>query len=333
MATLGTNVLTLADWAKRLDPSQTRIMAIIELLQQLNEILPDVLWKEGNLPTGDRTSIRTGLPTVYWRLLNQGTQPSKSTTAVVDNTCGMLDAWSEIDEELAILNGNPNELRLSESMAFLESLSQGMAQTMFYGDTSVNPERFLGLSARYSSLTGSPSSQNVINAGGTGTDNSSIWLVTWGEMQTMGIFPRGSTVGIKHDALGLQTVQDSTGIGTARLRAYQDHYIWKAGLVVKDWRYTVRICNIDISNLTTEAAAADLYKLIIRAIHHLPSRGIGKPMLYMNRTVREFLEIQGLEKAAYQLKVEEVAGTWITSIRGIPIRTCDQLLESETALT
>ena len=103
MATLAASVLTLADWAKRIDPDG-KTPKIVELLAQTNEILTDMLWKEGNLPTGERTTIRTGLPTVYWRSINQGTQPSKSTTAQIDESCGMLDAWSEVDKDLALLS-------------------------------------------------------------------------------------------------------------------------------------------------------------------------------------------------------------------------------------
>ena len=42
------------------------------------------MFKEGNLPTGERVIIRTGLPSVYWRALNQGIPNIKSTTAQID---------------------------------------------------------------------------------------------------------------------------------------------------------------------------------------------------------------------------------------------------------
>jgi len=67
MATLGTTVLTYADWAKRVEDGY-RIGTIIELLSQTNEILLDMLVLEGNLPTGHKTTVRTGLPTATWRL-------------------------------------------------------------------------------------------------------------------------------------------------------------------------------------------------------------------------------------------------------------------------
>jgi hypothetical protein len=104
-ATLATGALTLIDQAKRLDPDG-KVPVIVELLSQTNEVLDDMLFREGNLPTGHRTTIRTGLPTVYWRMLNQGIPPSKSQTAQVDENAGMLEAWSEVDKDLALLNGN-----------------------------------------------------------------------------------------------------------------------------------------------------------------------------------------------------------------------------------
>lgn len=149
MSTLGSNALTLADWAKRVDPDGKTPM-IVELLSQTNEILSDMLWIEGNLPTGHRTSVRTGLPTVAWKLLNQGVQPSKSTTAQIDEACGIMEAWSEIDKDLAELNGNTASFRLSEAQAFIEAMNQEMAQTLFYGNASISPEEFTGLSDRKS---------------------------------------------------------------------------------------------------------------------------------------------------------------------------------------
>ena len=166
MATLSTQNLTLADWAKRQDPNGN-IPMIAELLSQTNEILTDAVFKEGNLPTGDRVVIRTGLPNVYWRQLNQGVIGSKSTTAQVDEGVGMLEAYCEIDKALADLNGNTAQFRLSEDQAFLEAMNQEQAQTLFYGNTNSSPEEFLGLSTRYSDLS-AENGQNIISAGGSG---------------------------------------------------------------------------------------------------------------------------------------------------------------------
>lgn len=333
MATLASNALTLADWGKRIDPDG-KTSSIVELLSQTNEILDDMIWLEGNLPTGHRTTMRTGLPTVAWRLLNQGVQPSKSTTAQVDEQCGMLEAWSEVDKDLAMLNGNTSAFRLSEAQAFIEAMNIEQAQTLFYGNQGTAPEEFTGLSIRYSSTTAG-NGQNIIKAGGSGSDNTSIWLVCWGPQTIHGIFPKGSKAGLMHEDLGEVTVETSAGIAGTRLRAYQDHWQWKCGLAVKDWRYAVRIANIDVSNLVAKSSAADLIENMIKATHRIPSLGMGKCAFYMNRTVKQMLDIQRRDdvQTGGSLVYSEVDGKLIPSFRGIPIRTTDALLETEAAIS
>lgn len=225
MATLGANNATLADVAKRTDPDGSTA-DIVELLMQTNEVLTDMQWKEGNLTTGHRTTVRTGLPTVAWRLLNDGVQPSKSTTAQIDEACGKLEAWSEVDVAVANLNGNTAEFRLSEATAFIEAMNQEFSSTLFYGNSSTAPEEFTGLSIRYSDPSATNGS-NVIDAGGGGNDNMSIWLISWGMQTIHGIFPKGSTAGLQHHDHGEQTIETVGGSAAGkRMRAYQDQWVW-----------------------------------------------------------------------------------------------------------
>jgi hypothetical protein len=331
MATLGANVATLAEIAKRLDP-EGKVDKIVEMLSQTNDILLDMPFMEGNLPTGHRVTMRTGLPTVAWRLLNQGVASSKSTTAQVDEQCGMLEAWCEVDKDLAELNGNTGAFRLSEAKAFIEAMSQEMASTLFYGNVGLAPEEFTGLSARYSS-TSAANGQNIVSGSGAGSDNSSIWLVGWGEHSIYGIYPKGSKAGLTHEDLGLQTIETTSGVGGARMRAYQDHFQWKCGVALKDWRYTVRIPNIDISALVAKSSAADLIELMIKATHRHQNLSMGKPVFYMNRTVFQMLDIQRRDdvSAGGGLTYADVDGRRVAHFRGIPIRICDALVEATVA--
>lgn len=333
MSQLGSNVLTLADHAKRLDPNG-KVAKIVEMLSQNNEILQDIPFMEGNLVTGHQSTIRTGLPSVYWRLINQAVAPSKSTTAQVTEGCGMLEAWSEVDVELAKLAADQGAFRISEAKAFVEAMGQEMAQTLFYGNSSTAPEEFTGLAARYSSLAAA-NAQNIVTAGGAGSDNASIWLVSWGEDKLFGVFPKGSKAGLEHKDLGEQTIQGATGIAGSRMRAFQDQFIWKAGLVVKDWRHAVRIANIDVSNLVAKTSAADLIDKMIMAIHRLPVGSQSKASFYMNRTVKQMLDIQLRDDVSVggQLSYANVDGKPVMSFRGFPVKLCDQLLETEAAVS
>ena len=338
MATLSTTNLTLADWAKRTDPNGS-VPVVAELLSQTNEILQDAVFKEGNLPTGERVVIRTGLPTVYWRALNQGIPSSKSTTAQVDEACGMLEARSEVDKDLAMLNGNTAQFRLSEDTAFLEAMNQTQATTMFYGNPATEPKSFLGLAGRYSTLTGTIG-QHVITAGGTGSDNTSVFLVCWGDNTVYCPFPKGSKAGLIHEDLGEQTVFNSD----SRMQAYATRYQWKNGLVVKDWRYVVRIPNIDVSDLIgqtgTQAAgvATNIIKLMARAIYRIPNMSMGRCTFYMNRTVHSGMALAALDKSSAVLKINEgltqfgQPHSWLTFL-GVPLRKVDSLLNTEALVS
>jgi hypothetical protein len=339
MATLSNNSLTLADWAKRVDPDG-RVPIVAELLSQSNEILEDCVFKEGNLPTGERVVIRTGLPTVYWRALNQGIPNSKSTTAQVDEACGILEARSEIDKDLAMLNGNTAQFRLSEDQAFLEAMNQTQATTLFYGNPGVDPKQFLGLAARYSDSTAA-NGQNILKAGGSGSDNTSVYLVVWGDNTVYCPFPKGSKAGLVHEDLGEQTVYNSDG---TRMQALATRYQWKNGLVVKDWRYVVRIANIDVSDLMAQtgsqaaSAATAIIKLMARSLYRIPNMAMGRAAFYMNRTVHSGMAIAALDKSQYVLKINEglsqfgMPYSWL-SFLGVPLRCVDSLLNTEAAIS
>ena len=340
MATLATTNLTLADWAKRTDPDG-RIPVVAELLSQTNEILDDAVFKEGNLPTGERVVIRTGLPTVYWRALNQGIPNSKSTTAQVDEACGILEARSEVDKDLAMLNGNTAQFRLSEDTAFLEAMNQTQAQTLFYGNPTTEPKSFLGLAGRYSTLTGTIGT-NVLDAGGaTATSQSSIFLVCWGDNTVYCPFPKGSKAGLIHEDLGEQTVYDSGN----RMQAYATRYQWKNGLVVKDWRYVVRIANIESSVLmaqtgdqATTAVDTNIVNLMARAIYKIPNMSMGRCAFYMNRKIHAGLSSMALSKTQNVLAINDGLAqfgkphAWL-SFLGVPLRKCDQLINTEAVVT
>ena len=335
MGTLATTNLTLADWAKRTDPNGS-VPVVAELLSQTNEILQDAVFKEGNLPTGERVVIRTGLPTVYWRALNQGIPSSKSTTAQVDEACGMLEARSDVDKDLAMLNGNTAQFRLSEDTAFLEAMNQTQATTMFYGNPATEPKSFLGLAGRYSSLSGG-NLTNILDAGGSGSDNTSVFLVCWGDNTVYCPFPKGSKAGLIHEDLGEQTVFNSD----TRMQAYATRYQWKNGLVVKDWRYVVRICNIDVSDLiaqtgTQEAAdSTNIIRMMARAVYRIPNMAMGRCAFYMNRTVHSGLALAAMDKTSAVLRINEgltqfgQPHSWL-SFLGVPLRKVDSLLNSES---
>ena len=326
MATLSANNPTLIDVASRLDPN-LNIDKIVELLAATNPILNDMTFMEGNLPTGHKTTVRTGLPGVTWRKLYGGVQPTKSPTAPVTDSGGRLEAYAELDTALADLTGNAAAFRLSEDKAFIEAMSQEMAQTLFYGNETTEPEAFTGFAPRYNSLS-AQNADNIVDAGGTGSDNTSIWLIVWGPNTCHGIYPKGSTGGVQMRDLGEVTVENVDG-ASGRAQMYRSHYRWDCGLTVRDWRYLVRIANVDVSDLTTVANTKNLINWMIQAAERIPSFGAGRAAFYVNRNIREKLRLGILEKVASNLTFETVAGKRVLTFDEIPVMRTDALLNSE----
>ncbi len=329
MPLLSTQNPTLVDVAKRTDPDG-KIATIAELLAETNEILEDMSFIEGNLPTGHRHTIRSGLPAPTWRKLYGGVQPSKSRTVQVTDNTGMLEAYAEVDKALADLNGNTNEFRLSEDRAHIQGMSHEMAKTLFYGNEGTLPESFTGLAPRYNSLTGADNGQNIINAAGP-SGNTSIWLVVWGPNSAWGIYPKGSRAGLQMTDKGQVTIEDVDGNG-GRMEAYRSHYRWDMGLALKDWQYVVRVANIEVAALNTISNTKNLINWMIMASERIPSFGAGRACWYVNRTIREKLRLGILEKIASNLTWETVEGRRVMMFDDVPVKRCDALLNTESAV-
>lgn len=328
MATLAITNPTLMDLAKMSDPNG-KVEMVIELLNQTNEILDDMTWVEGNLPTGNRTTIRTGLPAPTWRKLYGGVQPNKGSTAQITDNTGMMEAYAEVDKALADLNGNTSAFRLNEDKAHLEGMMQEMGSSLFYANEGTTPEKFTGLAPRFNLLSAG-NGENIIDAGGTGTDNSSIWFIVWDTNTVHGIIPKNSKAGWQIEDKGQVTIENVDGAG-GRMEAYRTHYRWDAGLTVRDWRYVVRIANIDKSLLTKDmSTGADLHDLMIQAIEKVPNPGIGRGAFYMPRNLRTFMSRQAISLVKNSsLTMEQIQGRRVPTFQGYPIRRVDAMAADE----
>ncbi len=334
MATLSTTMPTMLDWAKTLDP-KGNTADIVEMLSQSNKANEDMVVVEGNLPTGHQESVRTGLPTGFYRKMNMGTPSEKATEAQVTENVAMLTGRSNVDVKLANLNGNVLKYRMQKAKAHIEGMGQTAATTLFYG-SNANPEEYVGFSNRYNDLS-APNADNIIDAGGTGSDNMSVWLIGWSPETIYGIFPKGSNVGLTHTDLGMDDVADANG---NEFRAYKDLFELDQGLMVADWRYGVRIANIDKSDLQgatgtqAEAASTAVIKLMSRSIDHIPAIDTVKAAFYVNRTLASHLRVAALDKSNNAVTIEEGLNQFGRTIHqmkflGIPVRIQDVLLTNE----
>lgn len=331
MGTLGSSYLNLADRLKRTEGGE-QAATIIEMMNETNVIMQDVNVIECNDGSNYLTTIRTGLPSATFRRLYGYVAPSKSTTAQVKDPTGMLEAFSVVDKDLVDKAPNPKLFRLSESTPFIEAMNQAMQSEFFYGNTKTRPEGFDGLAVRYGSISTDKKNigYNVINGGGTGSDNTSIWFITHGDQHVSMTYPQGSKAGMQHTDDGVQTETNANG---AKRKVYQDHYKMDAGVTLKDWRSTCRIANIDVSNLEGDSAA-DLLELMRKAFYRINRyRAGGTTVIYCNTNVLMHFDKQVDSKSNIHFNYQEYLGAKTLHYKNIPIRECDQILDTEAAVS
>lgn len=335
MAGVGGEVPTLIDVATRMDPDGNT-GEIVEILSTMNPMLLDAPAVECNGGTKHRSILRTSLPSPAWRVLNRGVPTTKSTTVPVEDTTAIMQTYGEIDEDLVDGQASPEAFRLTESTAHIEGMGQEGATALLYHDTNTDPEKILGLAPRFNALTGADNSNQIIDGGGSGSDNTSIWMIVWGMRTCHLIYPKGTKAGIEHEDLGKQLVYDDDG---NKFQAWVDQFKHKIGLAIRDWRYIVRIANIDVSDLTTDASTgANIFQLLKSAYWQLAQRRIteGTSVIYANATIMEFLDHQADESNSNvhlrweQMGKESEPVLWF---RNMQIREDDAILDTEAEVT
>lgn len=336
MAVVGNQFPTLVDWANHLDPNGA-YASTVEALQQQNEILDDMVWIEGNLPTGHETTLRLELPDIELVGYNEGVTPSKSTKGKVKESCATLMGFSEVDKRLADLEKKKAEFLASEDQGFVMSFNNRQSDILMHGNIS-NPKSINGFLTRYSpsynfrpedSIIKKMILEHILDAGGTGDRCASLLLVGWGKDTATGMFPKGSVAGFNKVEMGLQTIVKDGG---KKFVGYQTQYFWDFGLVIRDPRYVVRIMNIDMDMLTKDAkTGADLMDLMVQATETLESVANCRPVFYCNRILRTWMRRQILNKSNLLLSLDQVSGRRVVTFDSIPVRRVDAMNKPEVA--
>jgi len=332
MATLGSSFVDLIDLYKSQD-GRGNFVDVIEMLMEMNPMLDDAIAVECNKGTTHLHTVRSGLPSVTWGKLYQGIPNSKGAKAQVEDTTGFVEGLSTVDKRLLELSTNEGAVRLSEAQSFLEAMSNEVATKLIYGNSASDPEEFMGLAPRFNDTTAANGGQ-IIDAGGAGADNTSIWFVTWGDNQCNILYPAGTQAGVQRDDKGEQRVTDGSGNA---YYAKEELFTWHIGLAVKDWRYVSRIANIDVSLM--QAGSVALYDFMRKAYYKLQNRRVagGKICIYCNRDVLEALDALATNAGAsdnfVRLKPMEIEGKEVMTYRGIPIRETDAIINAEALVS
>lgn len=316
------------------------------MLSQANEMYEDAPMVQANERTGHMFVFRTSIPTGSWRQYNTGIPAGKSTTAKARVGIGMLEGLSQVDLMLARHTGNAAKFRETEDVAFLEGMSQTIAQTIIYGNTMNTPAEFMGLATFYNTVNTATAQNaaNVIDGGGVGSSNTSLWFIGWGPSTVYMTFPEGSKAGLEMEDRGdVVPAYDSLG---NPYRAYTGWFTQQAAIVPQDWRYAARIANIDVTSaglagpnaLDIFATMAEMQFLfpkmtkntsgIVKTDAPMDDMGV-RPVFYANRTLLHWMQVQAMRQRNVLLRLEDYAGRVTDNWRGFPIKICDQVLNTE----
>lgn len=327
MALLTANQLTLVSLAKR--TKNNAVLAVAEVLSKSNAVLSDAPWVQANGLNNHTSSKRVYLPAGSWSKINTGVALEKSEVTQVVESIAMLESYSRIDTRLIDIAPDPMAFRMDEDLAFVEGMSQTLASQIFYGTTVGSPEKFDGFATRYANLTtlGVSAVHNVHNYGSSGSTLNSVFIVQWGPTTVHMIYPRNADpnipgVGIKQEDDGKLTVTDSNN---APYKCWQTHFQVWAGLAVRDDRCVQRVCNVP-------ATASNLSDKLIDALRQMPNNGNGS-VIYANAIVLSCLDKEAKDKTNVYYTPPEVFGYPQMMFRGIPVKQCDALLGTESALT
>lgn len=334
MSTLSIANPTLLDFTKELGPNGKIITDIAEVLNLTNEILPEMTVTEGNLTTGHKFLMRTGIPSPTWLKVNGFLQPGKATTIPVQQSCGHLASLCQIDPLLGNLGNNLEAFRRNQEVAHIEGMSEEMAQTLFSGNEATEPEAFTGFGPYYNLSTGNENSCNVLKTTeDSASTNSDIWLIGWGPTKIHGFFPQGSQAGLKYTDLGTQLIAGTTA-GTMAVRL-SSQFEWDLGLAIEDWRYAARAHwgTTSADTYISAGTGTTLINQMIQMTELMPSLTNCRPVFYMSRTGLTKLRLQTLRAVSNTLTFETVGGKPVTMFNGIPVRRCDAILNNQAALT
>lgn len=315
---------TLKDIVERTAPDGT-VARIIEAAEISMPLLADATFVKANDGDSHSATIRTGLPELAERRYNQGIKQTKTGTMQVQEQLAMLEDLSVVDAKLAEKAGNVNNYRASERIGKLQAGHIWLGKNFIYGSPKVSPDTFMGIAERYGSKSALSGSQ-IIDAGGTGSDNTSIYVMTWGGQGANMLYREGTTAGFAfedHTPNGPELVDAPVqSVDRKKMRGYVDWMGLHVGLTLGDWQAGGRIANIDVSDLRKDptAGGADLLDMLVDLKWTQKtdaSLGVsyetgdlvrGKTVMYVNRTVGAFLEKQARNAKGLDLRFEQVLG-------------------------
>lgn len=321
---------------------------VIPILAKRNAFIRDAVWKASTHMDKNVETVQAFKPVSSIGAYGKGTKSSKGATKQITDQIGFIENRSIVDARMGDLGLAEFQMarRNSDDM-IVDALADDAERYMFYGQykpTDGTRGLFDGIATRYGTLSGEYGKQ-VIDAGGTGSDNMSFYGITWSDQDTFCLYPKGADMGLKITDKGERTTRDEDGNEIDTLQTY---FQWYLGLATPNYKNNFRVANIDLSDLSTGSAANLIQKILdgIRLLQDPPNGfapldgrgydakiqrvGGAKTAIYCCPTLYYFLEDQANAKTVNGLTMGQAFGTQYPLVRGVPVRLTNGLVTSET---
>lgn len=330
---------TFLDLQKILDPAGN-VVQVAEVLNETNEgIMEWMTWQEGNLPTGHMHAFATELPSVSYGALYKGVTASMGRNRQVTDTTMQFQSLAEVDTRSVDMASNPEMARWIHDRKHLTAIREDFFRLLFYGDPATNHLHFRGFAPRFAD-TSANNGDSVILSGLTpsGSDNESIWLIGWSPETCFGIIPRNAPGGPGLQMMDSGVVELENGDGNnGRLKVYRTWFEMWAGLAITDWRYVVRLANVDYSQVNPDPAdgGPNLIEKMKEMIERIPGEASDVRLaFYASRNMRQRIRQQYANSVKNAtLTMEAVGGTSPRAqvgVDGIPVYRVDALSAANT---
>lgn len=327
---------SLANVLSTVDPNG-EILNIASVLDEKSDFAKILPMFPTNMQTHNICGDDTSLPTPTLRLANEGVAAAVGTSKQIIDAPVTMESHIEIDYKILQEARDKTAYVKRQISMHMSGHLHSAVDYFINGDFSTNPREFNGLAVRYNTLPTTPYDitdpyHTVIDGGGAGADNSSIYLVAFGEGKVHGIYPQGSKAGLQLIDRGSAKIITAIGSGFYGM-AYQ--LVWDLGLVINDRRCVARICNIDASDLKRDASSgANLIDLFTEAKNNLEAGG-AKVYAFTSRQVADYFESQVDNKANAHVIYgqDNFLNKTLPMVKGIPILAHDKIGIAEALVT
>lgn len=316
-----------------LDGSASFIYAA-KVLAKTKPIFRDMPMVASNQIMSNIGSRESYLPTPGTRRFNEGVALTASHNTPFNDPIAMVEDYSEVDWALWKIQNDPNAWRQQKDAAKIEAMGQKAEDLVIYGNIGTDPGAFNGLATRFNSSTTRPNGSttypyNVVLAGGSGGDTTSILVVQWGVGKVYGIYPKNLPAGLQVEDLGKHTKNTNTEAAPKYLEVLRSRFALYFGVAVEDERCIQRLANIEVSGSSNIFDEDQLIALI----GNLPDGGAAPgTVIYVTRSIMTQLNIAAKDRMNVNYTPDNVWGGNIMSFRGIPVRMAEGISEAETAV-